>query len=349
VLQYTLPPTPVTPFLPFPATSGARQNSSPGDTCPGIVYVSCPRVLSLPACGERAGERGSHTLQILGMKNFVPHPATSLSSPRLAHEGETCRVFSPASTPRFSHSPAPRGRGGGAKKCDNYVTNMWQFCDIGVYWRHEHRFCGHSVGSVLGFDGCHSCRLWRLRLVLPQAPLPDQQTLLSADPASAPPSKGSEKGSPIRALVNRKNVVPSGFLFRFAPRRKLRLQSRLDPAFSFHLIPHPPRRAIARRGDPFSHPSGSSAVEPVLPDPHFGPKGAGRDRSGSRLPPARFSGSSFFYSRGAAFGKPRSHWLCAQWREARHPENLQCRAVFIQYQRVLVPWQPRGFRGPTRS
>ena len=181
---------------------------------------------------------------------------------------------------------------------------------------------------------------------------PDWSPTLTRLPGTrqpGPPEGGTPNGSPIRALVNRKNVVPSGFLFRFAPRRKLRLQSRLDPAFSFHLIPHPPRRAIARRGDPFSHPSGSSAVEPVLPDPHFGPKGAGRDRSGSRLPPARFSGSSFFYSRGAAFGKPRSHWLCAQWREARHPENLQCRAVFIQYQRVLVAWQPRGFRGPTRS
>ena len=52
---------------------GAGQNPSPGDICPGNVYVSCPRVLSLPACGERAGERGSHPLQIPGRKNFVPH------------------------------------------------------------------------------------------------------------------------------------------------------------------------------------------------------------------------------------------------------------------------------------
>jgi len=157
-----------------------------------------------------------------------------------------------------------------------------------------------------------------------------------------------QKGSPIRALVNRKNVVRSGFYSGHlcgASPFAVPIQSCVFVPFDSASTP----QAIAWRGDPFSHPSGSSALEPILLDPIFGPKGAGRDRSWSRLPPARFSGSSFFYSRGPVFGKPRSHGLCAQGRLSRPPENLQCRAVFIQFKRVLVPREPCGFRGPTRS
>jgi hypothetical protein len=70
------------------------------------------------------------------------------------------------------------------------------------------------------------------------------------------------------------------------------LQAVIEPAFSFVSIPYLPRRPTDRRGDPFSHPSGSSALRRPIPlDLNFEPKGAGRDCSRSRLPPARFSWS----------------------------------------------------------
>jgi len=53
-------------------------------------------------------------------------------------------------------------------------------------------------------------------------------------------------------------------------------------------------RANARRGDPFSHPSGSSAFE-AMPWPLFSNrKEQGWIASSSWLPPARFSWSAWF-------------------------------------------------------
>jgi hypothetical protein len=47
---------------------------------------------------------------------------------------------------------------------------------------------------------------------------------------------------------------------------------------------------------------------------NFEPKGGGRDCSGSRLPPARFSWSPLFYTCGPPIGKPQAHWPRAQSR-----------------------------------
>lgn len=52
----------------------------------------------------------------------------------------------------------------------------------------------------------------------------------------APPIR--QKGSPISALVNRKNVVQSGFFFRLYFGSKWHLQGRPEPAFSFVSIPY---------------------------------------------------------------------------------------------------------------
>ena len=49
-------------------------------------------------------------------------------------------------------------------------------------------------------------------------------------------------------------------------------------------------------------------------DLQFEPKGAGRDCSRSRLPPARFFWSPVFYSCGPLVGKSQSHWPRAQSR-----------------------------------
>jgi hypothetical protein len=95
--------------------------------------VSCPRVLSLPACGERAGERGSHPLQILGMKNFVPYPSSAIyadlscagrflgyiGSANGGQYGRSVIAIARAVPP--SHSPPwqSRSRDGGSKQTKN--------------------------------------------------------------------------------------------------------------------------------------------------------------------------------------------------------------------------------------
>ena len=97
------------------------------------------------------------------------------------------------------------------------------------------------------------------------------------------------------------------------------LQAVIEPAFSFVSIPYLPLRPTGRRGDPFSHPSGSSALRrPISLDLNFEPKGADRT-SPARLPPARFSWSPVFYSCRPILGKPQSHWPRAQSR--RVPES----------------------------
>ena len=101
------------------------------------------------------------------------------------------------------------------------------------------------------------------------------------------------------------------------------LQAAIEPAFSFVSIPYLPRRPTERRGDPFSHPSGSSALRrPISLDLNFEPKGAGRDCSRSRLPPARFSWSPVFYSCRPILGKPQSHWPRAQSRRVPGSRKL---------------------------
>jgi hypothetical protein len=67
-----------------------------------------------------------------------------------------------------------------------------------------------------------------------------------------------------------------------------------------------------RRGDPFSHPSGSSAWgADVLAEPYFEPKGAGRDCSRPRLPPARFSWSAVLLPQAPALASACVHRPCA--------------------------------------
>ena len=80
-------------------------------------------------------------------------------------------------------------------------------------------------------------------------------------------------------------------------------------------IPHRSGEPLRAGGDPFSHPSGSSAsVRPMFRSPTFEPKGAGRDYARSRLPPARFSRSPVFYHWHCLCSKPPWHWPRAQSR-----------------------------------
>ena len=75
-----------------------------------------------------------------------------------------------------------------------------------------------------------------------------------------------------------------------------------------------------------------------LANPNFEPERARARRitRAPRIPPARFAWSIGFTSAAPMAGKPQSHWPRAQ---SHHwdPENFQCRAVFIQCRRVLVP------------
>ncbi len=107
--------------------------------------------------------------------------------------------------------------------------------------------------------------------------------------------------------------------------------------------------AMARRGDTFSHPSGSSAwLRPIALTSISNRKERAGNDSGSRLPPARFSWSRSFYHRVALRASRAGTGLAPNPGSPRDPENVQCRAVFIQYQRAVVPRSQDCSRGPTR-
>jgi len=70
---------------------------------------------------------------------------------------------------------------------------------------------------------------------------------------------------------------------------------------------------------------------------------------GSRLPPARFFWSIGLLPPQPRTGKPRFALASRPIPATQDPENVQCRAVFIQYHRGLVPGPARWRgRGPTR-
>ena len=98
----------------------------------------------------------------------------------------------------------------------------------------------------------------------------------------------------------------------------------------------PDRSESCSRGDPFSHPSGSSVFLERCLQPQFRTERSRPDVSD--LPPARFSWSSFF-TRAAPKGQAARALLLRPTPVFRDPENFQCRAAFIQHQESLVSRQ----------
>src|SRR6266545_5822964 len=91
------------------------------------------------------------------------------------------------------------------------------------------------------------------------------------------PFARSKMGHPLGHVVNGKSVVPSGFLCRFCTAAERPPQARSNPEFSILGF------QTAPGGNPFSHPSGSSAVGPMASDQSFEPKGAERTSGSLRL------------------------------------------------------------------
>jgi hypothetical protein len=156
-----------------------------------------------------------------------------------------------------------------------------------------------------------------------------------------------KQGSAIRALIKRKKTLLSDYSNRFFTVALGTLHThRSEPAFSS--LNRTPARASARRGDPFSQPYGSSACragEGV--GPYFEPKGA--DRS---VPAPAPYGSVFLVNRSittrARFGKRLCSPSLRPPRMLSGPENLRCRAAFIQLKRAVDPRNRRRFPSPTR-
>jgi len=107
-----------------------------------------------------------------------------------------------------------------------------------------------------------------------------------------------KKGSPIRACGQRKKRCPFRFFWPVVT-AALTSPGRPDSILRLHCLWFRirPRRATARRGDSFSHPSGSSAAGPVSRFAQFRTERSGPDGSGSQLPPARFCWATHLYSR----------------------------------------------------
>jgi len=119
------------------------------------------------------------------------------------------------------------------------------------------------------------------------------------------------KGSAIRALVNPAKTLRVRYSFSTgfyrSPANGLR---KPDPNLGFHCV-NRIFAGLARRGDPFSQPSGSSAFwADVLAEPHFEPKGAG-GTSPARLPPARFSWSTVLLPHASVLASVCVHQRCA--------------------------------------
>jgi hypothetical protein len=67
-----------------------------------------------------------------------------------------------ASSPKIRHDTR-------FAECDDCVTIGLQICDNVAKYEREHRFCGHSIGAVLDFDGGHGGRLRSRCLAIAQA------------------------------------------------------------------------------------------------------------------------------------------------------------------------------------
>ena len=118
-------------------------------------------------------------------------------------------------------------------------------------------------------------------------------------------------GSAIRAFVNSAKTLRVRYSFStgFYHSSPNRLR-RPDPNLGFHCV-NRIFAGLARRGDPFSQPSGSSAFwADVLAAPHFEPKGAD-GTSPARLPPARFSWSAVLLPHAPVLASVCVHQRCA--------------------------------------
>ena len=120
------------------------------------------------------------------------------------------------------------------------------------------------------------------------------------------------KGSAIRAPgQTEKKRCPSDFFSNRSLPQLFRRSLPADPNLRFRRLNRNTGRACARRGDPFSQPSGSSAFwADVLADPHFEPKGADRT-SPALLPPARFFWSTILLPHALVLASACVHQLCA--------------------------------------
>jgi hypothetical protein len=119
------------------------------------------------------------------------------------------------------------------------------------------------------------------------------------------------KGSAIRAFVNPAKTLRVRYSFStgFYRSSSNRLR-RPDPNLGFHCV-NRIFAGLARRGDPFSQPSGSSAfAADVLAEPHFEPKGAD-GTSPARLLPARFSWSAVLLPHAPVLASVCVHQRCA--------------------------------------
>jgi hypothetical protein len=154
------------------------------------------------------------------------------------------------------------------------------------------------------------------------------------------------KGSAIRALIKRKKTLLSDFFLNRFCRSFSKGFATLTRTCVFVVLNRNTDRALL--GEAIRSVSHLVLARwwlmPGLPT--FEPKGA--DRIAPALAP---SGSVFLVNRStttrARFGK-RAFTSPAPIPPPAGPENLQCRAAFIQFHRAVVPRSPRGFRSPTR-
>jgi hypothetical protein len=119
----------------------------------------------------------------------------------------------------------------------------------------------------------------------------------------------------------KKHYHPIFFNRFFAATLRTLCGCRCEPGFSFSKN-RSLRELRARRGNPFSQPSGSSNIlSRCLPCPTFEPKGADRN-SPALLPPARFCWSTVSITTRVSLGKRARHQLFA------HPEIIRSQKTF---------------------
>ena len=157
----------------------------------------------------------------------------------------------------------------------------------------------------------------------------------------------SGKGSAIRAFVQQKKTLPSdSFKPVFAAALPTSSAGRHEPAFSSFESEHRPRRLLSEAFRSVSH-LGLARSERMSWLNHISNR---KERAGRLLPCSLrlgFFGQPFFYHT-RWFWQARACTSSAPIPPPVGPENFQCRAAFIQFQRALVPRKQDCFRSPTR-
>jgi len=119
------------------------------------------------------------------------------------------------------------------------------------------------------------------------------------------------RGQPLGHLSTRQKHCVSDILSTGFYRSSSNRLRRPDPNLGFHCV-NRIFAGLARRGDPFSQPSGSSAfLADALVSPEFEPKGAD-GIAPALLPPARFSWSTILLPHALVLASACVHQRCAQ-------------------------------------